>query len=247
MKKQISIFAVTVTAIVFFSCSKQEKDIPQPNESTDSQVLVNLVNQQLVFIDPLEVGLKARYEFNGDLTDKTGQHATGIVVGSGLTYTADRNGTANAAIKFTGAYGLDLINIPTQAHSSVAAWVKCDSSFASYTAIVLSPICGPALEQVLNKFCAIISTPATTGVVSGPYNKNWHHVVATYDGSYLKLYVDGIYIGFSANKEVLGLNEVKYFVAYNSNNSHWYGSMDDLRFYTRTLSQTDVTALYKHP
>jgi len=75
MKKQISVFAVTITAMVFFSCSKQEKDIPQPQSSVDQQQMSNSINPPFILIDPLEVSLSGRYEFDSNLKDRTGKLA----------------------------------------------------------------------------------------------------------------------------------------------------------------------------
>jgi hypothetical protein len=79
-------------------------------------------------------------------------------------------------------------------------------------------------------------------------------LVATYDGKNLNFYVDGSYVGSILNPN-LGLPiqpgaTIDYEVGYMTANfskvitSTWFGSMDDLRFYTRILSAAEVKALY---
>ena len=100
----------------------------------------------------------------------------------------------------------------------------------------------------------MISTPGTSGVPSTPMDDQWHHLVATYDGTDLKFYVDGSFVGSSQNKYIgapypkgATINsQAGYTTLVGSKDifSVWYGSMDELRFYARTLSGVDIKALY---
>jgi hypothetical protein len=80
-------------------------------------------------------------------------------------------------------------------------------------------------------------------------DNHWHYLVATYDGSELKFYVDGSFIGNSLNPCALALPvgaTTHYQLGYwPFSGSVWFGCMDDLRFYTRVLTAGDVKALYK--
>ena len=95
--------------------------------------------------------------------------------------------------------------------------------------------------QSNDKFAASIATTSTQSVQSNALNGDWHHLVATYDGSYIKLYVDGNFVGEKLNPGSFsgGSQDYMSWIA-----DGWQGSMDDLRFYTRTLSASDVQALY---
>jgi hypothetical protein len=98
---------------------------------------------------------------------------------------------------------------------------------------------------MFNEYWAVISTPATTGVASGAMDNNWHHLVATYDATFIKLYVDGIYIGSAVNKSAVAPGLTKYRIGYMPAgvNSYWQGCIDDLRFYDRVLSATEAKKL----
>jgi hypothetical protein len=243
MKKQFLIIAVVVAAIIS-SCSKEAIETPSSQMSIGSSVSSSSVQ----FIDPLSTDLEALYRFNGNLTEATGLSASGVPTGAGLTFTADRKGHANAAIQFTGGYGFDIPNLKMQPHISIAAWVKYNGPIADMAPFVSGEISGgPSIGQKVAGYYASISTPATTSVISGVLNNQWHHVVATYDGGYLKLYIDGNYIGYSKNPMNYSFANIKQRIGYwmgVNGNQYWTGCMDDLRYYTRTLSATDVQALY---
>jgi concanavalin A-like lectin/glucanase superfamily protein len=243
MKKQFLIMAVVVAAIIS-SCTKEAIETPGSQMSIGS----NVSSSSLQFVDPLTTDLEALYRFNGDLSEATGHSSSGVPTGPGLTFTADRKGHANAAIQFTGNYGFDIPVLKMQPHISISMWVKYSAPIADMAPFVSGEISGgPTMGQKVDKYYASISTPATTSVISGVLDNKWHHVVATYDGSYLKLYIDGSYIGYSKNPMSYSWANIKqrigYWVGVNGN-QYWAGCMDDLRYYTRTLSASDVNALF---
>jgi hypothetical protein len=90
------------------------------------------------------------------------------------------------------------------------------------------------------------------GVLRGHTNVNdgkWHHVVGTYDGRQLSLYIDGeldalmsafafTCIDTSEDHALIGMN--------NGTESprEWNGLIDDVRIYNYALSEVEVKALY---
>ncbi len=76
-------------------------------------------------------------------------------------------------------------------------------------------------------------------------DNNWHHLVATYNGTDLKFYVDGKYVGNSTNPNQFQPYTLTYNVGYTPfPEPYWQGCIDDLCFYSRTLSDVDVQARY---
>ena len=69
---------------------------------------------------------------------------------------------------------------------------------------------------------------------------HWHHLAVTYDGSSFKFYVDAALAGSSNLAGAISSALTNYIVA----NGYWKGAVDDLHFYSRTLTASDVTALY---
>jgi hypothetical protein len=74
-------------------------------------------------------------------------------------------------------------------------------------------------------------------------DNNWHHILGTYDGSVMKLYVDG----------VLSKTEDKWFpgdIAYGNYDLYigdsFNGQIDDVRIYNYALTPTQVKTLYNN-
>jgi hypothetical protein len=80
----------------------------------------------------------------------------------------------------------------------------------------------------------------TTNIVDG----NWHHIAVTYDGSTLRLYLDGAL----NNNGALTLNtttRMLYIGRAPVRMSEFYdGDLDDLRIYDRVLNATEISALF---
>jgi len=253
MKKQMIILAAVITPLAFFSCSKEKIETQQTkNSEPTSEFAFKPVIKPSV---DLKTGLSALYEFDGNLKDKTGQLGDAVANIAGAdNYTVDRKGNANSAIKFNGRYGLDIFKIPLTFNSTVAVWVKYDAIAPSTNYFGKSEGIMPDFAQDNDNYWGVVSSPATSGVPSGSMDDHWHHLVATYDGYDLKFYVDGSFIGTSPNACPLALPvgaTVNYQVGYlvppggNIPSSVWYGTMDDLRFYARILSDADIQALSK--
>ena len=248
MQKQIIILAAAIMPFAFFSCSKESIKTQQANNSATTDEAFATQKPGTIPIIKIKDGLTGMFEFNGNLKEKTGQLADAVPTIPGVTtYTTDRKGMVNKAIRFTGRYGLNILKVPTQPNSSVAAWVK-------YTSVpapgVILPFLfsnrGPNFDQHGTHYAGVIITPVTTSVYSSPMDDNWHHLVATYDGNDLRFYVDGKYIGSSNNPSQYNPYTLTYNVGYMPfiNSPLWQGCMDDLSFYSRTLSDADVQQLY---
>ena len=84
-----------------------------------------------------------------------------------------------------------------------------------------------------------LQTPA--GVLQ---NNIWQHVAATYDGSALRIFVDGVEqasslasgaIDLSSAPVAIGLNSVAAFA--------WHGAIDELSFYSRALAPEEIQSI----
>jgi hypothetical protein len=84
---------------------------------------------------------------------------------------------------------------------------------------------------------------------------NWHHVVATYDGSRaasgVKIYVDGSEITLNTVKDVApsGVDNVEEFLIGMRGKASSYalpfdGNIDEVAYFTSELSASDVTTIY---
>ena len=243
MKKQFQILAATFITIALISCSKEKVEPEHPVVSEEIASRKGGGN----FGQNLSKGLEALYRFDGNLIEATGKLADGVpTLSTAVLYTADRYGAPNNAILFTGRFGVKILNVPCQPSMSVATWIKYSNNPSPLFHVVNGGSAGPTLSHENDKYLGVISTPATTSVTSPPIDNKWHHLVATYDGTNLRFYVDGNLAGTSFNPVVpWGGSFFPYYLSYfPGSNIMWQGSMDELRFYSRVLSASDVQALY---
>jgi hypothetical protein len=242
MKKQFLFIAVIISAVLF-SCSKEKIETAQTSESPAPTVLANTSGQKAI-PPSLNQNLEVYFQFNGNLQDQMGKvDAVPSSTGADI-YTDDRKGIPNSAIKLTARYGLTIDSVPIATNMSVAAWVKYDNPNIEY--FFVSGVAG--FGQSYNHYFGHVSTPTTTGVMSAPIDDHWHFLVSTYDGQYIRFYVDGNFVGDAFNPGTFNSGPAyggaTFWIANGSGDSFWPGSMDDLRFYTRTLSDKDVMKLY---
>jgi hypothetical protein len=83
--------------------------------------------------------------------------------------------------------------------------------------------------------------------VGGSFNGAWHHLVGTYDGKALKLYVDGELKTATPDAGcVIATNDFNLNIARNSEITErlYDGAIDDVRIYNYALSEDDITAIY---
>lgn len=74
----------------------------------------------------------------------------------------------------------------------------------------------------------------------------WHHLVGTYDGSNVKLFVDGVeYYSISANG-TLNSNNNNATIGYHAGTGDFNGKLSNAQIFNTALSQSDVTSLYNN-
>lgn len=246
MKRQFLFIAVATSAILI-SCSKEKIETQAPIQNTSTDNLTNTASSSRLVEDPLKVNLDAWFTFNGNLKDVTNHLADGLATSRmGAIYTYDRHGIFKAAIKFNGTYGVKLFKVPQQTHGSVAAWVKYDNPNVGTGRMIVKPKdTGLGIYKWMTEMGGTVESPnfGQLGLSAGTFNSSWHHFVVTFDDAYLRVYVDGtLKSSIPCGGTYANVLE-DYFIGYFPN-EYFEGSVDDLRFYSRTLSASDVTALY---
>jgi hypothetical protein len=248
MKKQISIIIAAVATAALFSCTKEKVETQTNIEPGEEVSIASKSSLVPIFINPLNVGLLGRYEFNSTLKDTTGKLSDAVSTVNRVLYTTDRKGVANSAIRFNAAYGLDLINVPLDTNMSISAWVKKEDIVSDYMRLIVEGTHCLSFSQDLDKYQAG-AWNGTTGqyVVSGPMDNNWHLLVASRDKTSLKYYIDGILIGTSPTPAgyTPPSTTSEYAIGYGYNNGYkyWKGSLDDFRIYKRVLTTSDINKL----
>ncbi|NDD39493.1 MAG: hypothetical protein EB082_13995 [Verrucomicrobia bacterium] len=208
-------------------------------------------------------GLMAYYPFQGNANDASGNGNGGSVTGARLT--SDRFGQSNLAYAFNGVS--DEIVVGNSASLSptnqvtVSAWVNplrfydntdCVSKGSALNYFDRSyALQGPWAD---GKWRSTLSTPAGEIVVASSNSATlgqWSHVLMTYDGTTVNLYVNGSLSGsqtatgpINQNTEQLSIGSQIYFTT-PSPPAYWFlGGIDDVRIYNRALLPAEVAQLF---
>lgn len=78
-----------------------------------------------------------------------------------------------------------------------------------------------------------------------PQIDTWYHVVGVYDGSHLKIYVDGSQVGSSgAYSSAIGTNDKNLYIGSSGSGHYLNGYLDETIIYGSALNETDI--LYRY-
>lgn len=74
----------------------------------------------------------------------------------------------------------------------------------------------------------------------------WHHWVATYDGSYMKLFIDGVEVASQAVSKQINLSDYPVTVGSWQASSEWFdGMLDEVAVYYQALTPNEIKNHYK--
>ncbi len=202
-------------------------------------------------------GLVAAYGFNDgtgtSLADQTGTGHTGTV--SGATWTAQ--GKFGSALTFDGVNDWVTVNdandLDFTTGMTLEAWVfPTTSGGGSWRNVIIKERSAGEIYNLYSNadtnapvvYLVRAAQPGqpldARGVASLPLN-TWSHLAATYDGTTLRLYVNGGQVGTRAvaNPLVTSADVLRF-----GGNSKWgeffAGRIDEVRLYNRALTQTEI-------
>jgi hypothetical protein len=199
-------------------------------------------------------GLVGYWSFNGaDVTDKIYDRVGGnnaYIAGGSATSSMKTVGKLGQALNFNGATYLKApsINLP---RFTVATWIKPNG-----TQVGLASVIADTYPSYVNY--AITFDPGTLDVYGGTFSGNWYetpratltsgkwaHVVTTFNGSAIALYVNGTYIGQTAAAITPQSSGTALRIGRRWDDADYYnGAIDEVRIYNRALSASEVKTLY---
>ena len=176
----------------------------------------------------------------------------GIIVGPTI-----KQGRYGAALKFDGVNdyvncGPDASLNPTDA-IRVETWIKLDAASEGKSSSI--PIIRRNDAYLLRRdgvvnggyfsFFIYDGTSWELGVNSGfsPAFGVWYHIVGTYDGQHVKIYVNGRFKGSSVRTGAMPLNGNNTVIGF-WNTDFFPGLIDEVRIYNRALSKEEIKNLY---
>ena len=209
--------------------------------------------------NPFGSGEVAFFKFENNLTDTTGAFDSGSLQGdAGYSTTNPAFGTYSLSLDWTGDY-VDVgatVQQPT-ANFSASAWVNLDTIPSASIGFVgnfksgASPQVGWALtKQSGTGFQFWADGTASGGMAQGsttPSTGRWYHLCGTYDGTTIKIYVNGVLDGSAAYSATPTSTDQNLMIG------RWYGNYDDyytdglidqVRIFSTALSGEQVWKLY---
>lgn len=205
-------------------------------------------------------------KFNNDALDSTENAINGSVSGGPFSYEEDRNGVANSALSITNGAFVDYGNpgVVQQLTNQVtiSMWIKQDASNFGFFSPLLNKFQGNGLYLALDSYQTIPPGPMNENRVRWRVNNSvflnssvnvihgeWHHIVATYNGSQLRIYQNGVLSGQLNHVGTITNNSTNLQFGRQSNglgNATFKGDVDEIRLYNRALSPDEVRTLFNN-
>lgn len=198
----------------------------------------------------------ALYNFHSDATDLTGNY-TGTE--TDITYASGNYGQS-AVFNGTNSYiyASNSVQQPTT-NFSASVWVLFHQIKTSSVGVIgnfktgVTPQVGWAIAHQNGtplQFWADGTANSNGGMVQStssiPTNE-WIHVVGTYDGSNVKIYINGSLENTKSYTQTPATTDQPLVIGRwygNFNGSYTDGQIDQVRIYSKSLSSTEVTQLY---
>ncbi|MEM4134511.1 MAG: LamG-like jellyroll fold domain-containing protein, partial [Candidatus Micrarchaeia archaeon] len=181
------------------------------------------------------------------------QTSAGTCTSSGAWYNGV-NGKFNASLNFDGtddyvATGnIALITADSQNYSNVswAAWVKATNNQTGKTLIHKGGEFRLYTDSNGYPTCQVGDTGNTAVYSSTLPNNTWSHLICTYDGSNIKLYLNGSQVASNSRTgSITSSNSTNVNIGQRSNASERYaGQIDDVRIYNYALTPVQIKNLY---
>lgn len=189
--------------------------------------------------------LVARYQFEGDLTDSSGNN--GAQSGGATVFGPGKFGQAYVS---SGSQFIKVVTtVSVHNPLTLSAWINPTGTAVSSIMQRNGPFFfgygDPPTGNNAGKFCMNILITGWGNALCGATSlqlNTWSLVTATYDGSVINVYLNGKLDGQKTN--VGGLAFSDFFIAGGFGPS-FPGSIDDVRVYNRLLAPVEVQQLYQ--
>jgi hypothetical protein len=203
----------------------------------------------------LPLGFRAKYPFDGNANDISGNGYNGSV--SGATFTTGRKGIVNTAYLYNGS---SYITIPAAVCNglsavSVSLWINPTSLGGSdgiiyHRGTFVFGLClneaGTGLKAYVNNGSSNAVAATANGILA---SDTWYHVVMTWtSGGYVKIYLNNVDVTSTPSAVITGNisldDTIKFGYDDYSTDRYFYGKIDDAVIYGRVLSLAEISALF---
>ena len=194
-------------------------------------------------------------ELNGSTVyDLSGNNNHGTIYGA----TRVQEGFGRALL-FDGVDDYVIANTINVPYLTISAWVKWFKFFPDGTghAIVSNSnnaqdgyMLYQAVASPYNRIRAFVYTTSLVAFDSKTqFNTNeWYHIVLTYDGSFIKLYINGVLDNRAAQSGTIKATTNPFLIGstYTTTGAKFNGTIDEVLIYNRALSDDEIKAIYNY-
>lgn len=223
MKKSLN-FLLIACIPLFNSCKKSD---------SDSSKIINYPSE----------GMVSYFNFDNNLKDNKGNTSDGVNHGAVFV-----SGKVGQAISFDGVTQYVQFNKKTFRSGnniSVAFWFKKKANDNMYFLVCADFGVGFYYDKVnqVNKAFLAISLPSTNSAYGNYTLDVCTHIVGTYDGTYIKTYINGILQNTVKHAGIISDMDNNLTIGLFGD-SYVSGIIDELLIYNRTITQADVNQIY---
>ncbi len=191
-----------------------------------------------------------------EVIDSSGQNSHGASVNAVTT----SNGRFGGGGSFNGInqyLDMPIINTSLYGGLTISAWIKPTDITTNPYYEIIRQAGGPDFLFSFQNNGTVLSFGIATAV--GGYSEVdapiaaanftdglWHHVVATYDMSFQRVYVDGVQIGFSPKTGAMDVSGASMEIGHAPpGNEFFNGLIDEVAVWSRPLGAVEIRQLYQ--
>ena len=183
-----------------------------------------------------------------------------IKVGAGTNqdannlYTGAGNGPGGSLLDcgfdFNDTLGeyIELNNLQNFTNATICAWVK-SSNQDGVTRIYFDDRdaagSGMGLSRSLNKYATLLFESGRKDGSIEPHDGTWHHIAGTYDGTFLRIFIDGVEEGSGVSAPGLTANPAQNAIigrrSFGARAGDFGGIMADVRVYENDLTAAQIS------
>lgn len=207
--------------------------------------------------DPGEMNLVAKWSFDEgegtEATDSGGLNFHGLI--NGATWAT---GKVGSALRFDGN---DLVQIPAYDGTgalnpgtalTVETWIKPTVNMKDWQKIICKNQGTKTDYSIISRsdnrigFSIKMGNVAQTAYSPSPISLNkWTHVVGTYDGAKLSLYLNGNLVKSFAVTGRINYNHGSLYIGGDTANANFKGLIDEVSIYERALTAAEILTNYQ--
>jgi len=198
-------------------------------------------------------GLVGWWPFNGNADDESGNGFDGAV--NGATLTTDRNAVPNAAFSFDGVNDDIITQLTTIGGNShtISCWVRTTTSQTDEIGLVISRTTwnvstGLYLFDNIQYLYSVADCSNFNYAVLQLDSLNdgiWHHYVGAYDGSIMRIYLDGVLVATAEPAVQQCISGAFTFGNDDLVPNRWFqGQLDDIGIWDRALTEEEIATVF---